>query len=71
MLSEIPVAQLFEWKAWKEIRGPVGLDRLDFYVSYLAMQMGPNPYPRGEAPDIKDFRMPWLPEAAKEVDEDE
>lgn len=69
MLDEISVAQWFEWKAWRAIRGPIGPERWDFYVSYLAMEMGA-PYPRGEAKTVDEFRMPWQPEFAKEVNED-
>lgn len=72
MLDAMPVSQWLEWKAWREIRGPLGPDRWDFYVAFLAMNMGPNPYPRGAEVTLADFRMPWLPEpVGSDIDPDD
>lgn len=70
MLESMSVSQWHEWKSWRAIRGPLGPDRWDFYIAYLAMRMG-EPYPRGEAPDINDFRMPWQPEVFPADEDDE
>lgn len=65
-------SQWLEWQTWRNIRGPIGLDRFDHYVSFLAMQMGPNPFPRGSGVTLEDFRMPWLPEPlGSDLDDDD
>lgn len=50
-----------EWAEYCKIRGPIGLDRWDFYVKRLIFANGaPN---WGEkVPKIDDLRMPWDPE---------
>lgn len=52
---------------WQKVRGPVGLDRWDYYVKRVQAAAG-GPYPEGGAPTFDDLRMPWDPEPV--VDEE-
>jgi hypothetical protein len=56
MLSGMTGAQQMEWKAYVAIRGPIGPQRWDFYVSMLAMYAG-SPYKKKVK--FSEFKMPW------------
>lgn len=46
---------------WQKVRGPIGLDRWDYYVKRIQAAAG-GPYEEGKAPTLADLRMPWEPE---------
>lgn len=44
--------------AWRDVRGPIGPERWDFYASFIAMHAG-GPYNNPREVTIDKFGMPW------------
>lgn len=60
------LSQWREWQAWREIRGPIGFDRWDFYASFIAMNAG-GPYENPKSVTLGNFPMPWADDAERQA----